>query len=441
MKIKRTLLPVALLLSIFLFMTCGCLPVRAAVLPVSGKIGQDVRENVALLESGREAEAETDSPVSQGNGAATDNPSGQKEGEATSNSSGQESEETAESQLDIDALEREMESLEEEYEYPDFSAIFDALLDFRFVDALEEAGVWLVETLTYEISTSWVLMGELVGVILFAAIFNNTSSSFRQFAIGDSGFLISYFITFTIIFANFTIMANLFEHTVETLSKLLKMVIPVYTLAVTLSGNLSVGVVFYEYFMIVVLVVNWICLTVILPMIQYYLLLELLNNFSARQNISRLCESLYLLLSKSMKFLFVLFFGFHLLETMVVPSFDATKNAVFNRIVGMIPGAGSVVQSVAGTVVGSSIMIKNTMGATAIIFILLLLAIPIIKLLLYCLFYLILSILLEPVADERFIRCISAAQKSGILLVYTLGITAALFILTIAVTSLATNKV
>ena len=95
----------------------------------------------------------------------------------------------------------------------------------------------------------------------------------------------------------------------------------------------------------------------------------------------------------------------------------------------------------AGTVVGSALMIKNTMGVAAIIFILLFLAVPIIKLLLYCLFYLLLSILLEPVADERFIRCISAAQKGGVLLVYTLGITAALFILTIAVTSLATNKI
>lgn len=346
-----------------------------------------------------------------------------------------------ETQLDIDALTKSIESLEEEYAYPDFSAIFDALLEFRFFDAAEEAGTWLLETLTYEISTSWLLMGELIGVVIFAAVFANISASFRQFAIGDSGFLISYFITFTIIFSNFSIMANLFEHTVETLSRLLKMIIPVYTLAVTLTGNLSVGVVFYEYFMVVVLVVNWICLTVVLPMIQYYLLLELLNHFSARQNISRLCESLYLLLSKSMKFLFVLFFGFHLLETMVVPSFDATKNAVFNRIVGMIPGAGSVAQSVAGTVVGSSIMIKNTMGASAILFILLFLAIPMIKLLIYCLFYLILSILLEPVADERFIKCIGAAQKSGLLLVYTLSIAAALFILTIAVTSFATNRI
>src|SRR5699024_4904296 len=109
-------------------------------------------------------------------------------------------------------------SLEEDYAYPDFSAIFDALLEFRFVDALEEAGVWLVETLTYEISSSWVLVGELIGVILFAAVFGNISSSFRQFAIGDSGFLIAYFITFTILFSNFTIMADLFARTVETLS-------------------------------------------------------------------------------------------------------------------------------------------------------------------------------------------------------------------------------
>ena len=392
------------------FASWGPLPVQAASGTAQGSSERD-----------RQGEQQEDSRSEE----AEDGQTGQAEEEQTD---GRENAEEAESQLDIDELTRELHGLEEDYEYPDFSAIFDALLDFRFTDALEEAGMWLLETLTYEISTSWVLMGELIGVIIFAAVFNNISSSFRQFAIGDSGFLISYFITFTIIFSNFTIMANLFSHTVETLSKLLKMLIPAYTLAVTLSGNLTVGV-------------NWICLTVVLPMIQYYLLLELLNNFSARPNISRLCESLYLLLSKSMKFLFVLFFGFHLLETMVVPSFDATKNAVFNRIVGMIPGAGSVVQSVAGTVVGSALMIKNTMGAAAIIFILLFLAVPIIKLLLYCLFYLLLSILLEPVADERFIRCISAAQKGGVLLVYTLGITAALFILTIAVTSLATNKI
>ena len=140
-----------------------------------------------------------------------------------------------------------------------------------------------------------------------------------------------------------------------------------------------------------------------------------------------------------MKLLFFLFFGFHLLETMVVPSFDATKNTLLNKMMGMIPGAGSIAQSVAGTVVGSSILIKNTLGATAIIFIIIMLLIPLIKLLLYTLFYLLLAILLEPISDERFVKCIMAAQKGGLLLIYGLCMTASLFILTIAVTAFATN--
>ena len=107
----------------------------------------------------------------------------------------------------------------------------------------------------------------------------------------------------------------------------------------------------------------------------------------------------------------------------------------------MIPGAGSVAQTVIGTVTGSSILIKNTLGVTAIIFILLMLCIPMIKLLLYTLFYLLLAVLLEPVSDERFVKCILAAQKGGILLMYALTLTGSLFILTIAVTSFATNRI
>ncbi|MCD8018927.1 MAG: stage III sporulation protein AE [Clostridiales bacterium] len=344
------------------------------------------------------------------------------------------------SQVDVDALQEELEELEQEYAYPDFSDIYAAIMEFRFFDVFEEIIQWIMQTLTFELSSSWTLMGQLVGVILFSAFFSNISDAFPQFAVSDSGFLISYFIIFTILFSDFTIMTNVYQNMVETLSGLLKIVIPVFALTVTISGNLSTGVVCYEYFMVLVLVINHICLTIVLPTIRYYLLLELLNHFSTAQRISRLCESIYLLLSRGMKVLFTIFFGLHLLETMVVPSFDTTKNAVVNRILGMIPGAGTIAQTVTGTVVGSAVLIKNSMGVSAIIFILLLLLIPIIKLLLYCLVYLLLSILLETLAYERFTGCVTAVQKSGILLVYALCFAGALFILTIAVTAFATNS-
>lgn len=348
---------------------------------------------------------------------------------------------TAQDDVDIDALSREIRALSEEYALPDFAAIFQKVLALDLKGAAGELFDWFFEAVSHETSSFQILMAELIGITVFSAVFTNIADAFGQYGAADSGFLVSYFVAFMIIFTNFTIMADIFKNTVERLSAFLKILLPAYTLSISLSGNLNSGVIFYEYFMVVVLVMNWICRNIVLPLIQYGLLLELLSHFSVKTNISRLCESLYTLLSKGIHVLFYLFFGFHLLETMMVPSFDATRNTVVEKLIGVIPGAGSLFQSVTGTVLGSGILIKNTLGVTAILFILVILAVPVLKLLLYVLFYLFLSVVLEPVADARFTLCITAAQKNGMLLVKTLVFTSALFIAVIAVTALATNHV
>lgn len=348
--------------------------------------------------------------------------------------------EAEEESIDINALSREIRQLGEE-EYPDFSSIFEKILSMQFMEAAKEIGQWIFDVALREIFSSKLLAGELAGVLLFSVVFSNISSSFQPYGVADSGFFISYLMVFSIIFINFTTMAALFKNTVVLLSSFLKILLPVYTLAVSVSGNLSTGVVFYEYFMIVVLLLNWICIKVFLPLLQYYFLLELLNCFSKKQNISRLCEGIHLFLSKGIQILFFLFFGFHLLETMIAPSFDIAKNSVITKMIGVIPGAGSVVQSVTGTVLGSSVVIKNAVGATGILFLLLFLLLPLIKLLLYTLFYFLLSVLLEPVTEERFVLCISAATKCGILMVKVLCMSSVLFVVIIALTSLTTNHI
>lgn len=146
-------------------------------------------------------------------------------------------------------------------------------------------------------------------------------------------------------------------------------------------------------------------------MLQYYFLLELISHFSQKQNISKLCEGLYFLLAKGIQVIFFLLFGFHLLETMIAPSFDGAKNSILNKMIGLIPGAGSIVQSVAGTAIGSSLVIKNAVGAAGILFLLIFLLLPLVKLFIYIFLYFLLSVVLEPIADERFILCINAGSE------------------------------
>ena len=343
-----------------------------------------------------------------------------------------------EEEIDITALSRKIEQLDER-DYPDFASIFQKLVSMRFTEAAQEIGQWMTGAVLQEIFSSKIFIGELAGILLFASVFSNISSAFQSYGVSDSGFLISYFLVFSIIFTNFTVMIAMFKDTVVLLSSFLKVLLPVYTLAVSLSGNLSTGIVFYEYFMIVVLFLNWIFLNVFLPLLQYYFLLELISHFSQKQNISKLCEGLYFLLAKGIKVIFFLLFGFHLLETMIAPSFDGAKNSILNKMIGLIPGAGSIVQSVAGTAIGSSLVIKNAVGAAGILFLLIFLLLPLVKLFIYIFLYFLLSVVLEPIADERFILCINAAVKCGTLMIKVLCMSSVLFIVVIALTSLTTN--
>ena len=342
--------------------------------------------------------------------------------------------------IDITALSRKIDQLDEK-DYPDFASIFQKLVSMRFTEAAQEIGQWMTGAVLQEIFSSKIFIGELAGILLFASVFSNISSAFQSYGVSDSGFLISYFLVFSIIFTNFTVMIAMFKDTVILLSSFLKVLLPVYTLAVSLSGNLSTGIVFYEYFMIVVLFLNWIFLNVFLPLLQYYFLLELISHFSQKQNISKLCEGLYFLLAKGIQIIFFLLFGFHLLETMIAPSFDSAKNSILNKMIGLIPGAGSIVQSVAGTAIGSSLVIKNAVGAAGILFLLIFLLLPLIKLVIYIFLYFLLSVVLEPIADERFILCINAAVKCGTLMIKVLCMSSVLFIVVIALTSLTTNYI
>ena len=343
-----------------------------------------------------------------------------------------------EEEIDITALSRKIEQLDER-DYPDFTSIFQKLVSMRFTEVAQEIGQWMTGAVLQEIFSSKIFIGELAGILLFASVFSNISSAFQSYGVSDSGFLISYFLVFSIIFTNFTVMIAMFKDTVVLLSSFLKVLLPVYTLAVSLSGNLSTGIVFYEYFMIVVLFLNWIFLNVFLPLLQYYFLLELISHFSQKQNISKLCEGLYFLLAKGIQVIFFLLFGFHLLETMIAPSFDGAKNSILNKMIGLIPGAGSIVQSVAGTAIGSSLVIKNAVGAAGILFLLIILLLPLVKLFIYIFLYFLLSVVLEPIADERFILCINAAVRCGTLMIKVLCMSSVLFIVVIALTSLTTN--
>ncbi len=343
------------------------------------------------------------------------------------------------SQIDIDELTKEInQSMGEEA--PDFSKIYSYITKFKFKEVLILLGEWLADSFSKEILSSGRFVTQLVSILLFSILFTNVADSLKNYNIADNVFLISYFTLFLIIMSNFKLIHQIYDTTIINLSRFIKLMIPVYSLAISLTGNITTAALSYEYFMVVALLINYFAVNIISPLVNYYLILELVNHFSDVKRISRLCETIYLFISKGTKLLFFVIFGFHVLELMLVPAFDMSKHSVFNKLIGTIPGAGSAAQAVTGTILGSAIFIKNALGVSVMIFLFVLMIIPILKIALYSLMYLIISIILEPICDQKFIGCISAVQKSGWLYVKLLGLCSVLFLVSVALCAVSTNQ-
>ena len=105
----------------------------------------------------------------------------------------------------------------------------------------------------------------------------------------------------------------------------------------------------------------------------------------------------------------------------------------------MIPGIGDAGSSVTDMVLGSAMLIKNGIGAAALVVLILLCMVPLIKLAVIMLVYYVLAAILQPVSDERITECL-LGMGNGVKLLFQAAFTVlALFLLTIALTTAVTG--
>ena len=116
----------------------------------------------------------------------------------------------------------------------------------------------------------------------------------------------------------------------------------------------------------------------------------------------------------------------------------AGRSAIM-KFAEMIPGLGQATGAAARLVFGSSVLIKNSLGAAAVLILAVITLVPVVKLAVLMVMYQGAAALLQPVCDKRIISCIQGmAAGHGLLLRITLY-SLFLFILVIAITCAGTN--
>lgn len=297
----------------------------------------------------------------------------------------------------------------------------------------------LKDALFTEISAGGRMMGQILALGILGAVFTNFSSVFNGSQISETGFFVTYLLLFTLLTAGLGQSISVAADTVEQTLQFMKVLMPSYFLVVAFAGGSVSAAAMYEFTLLMITVGQWLLGTVLIPAARIYLLLVLAGNIVKEEFLSRLTTLLEQAIGWGMKTLLGVVLGFHLIQGLILPYVDSLKNGSVQKLIGMIPGVGQGAAAVTQMLLGSGVLIKNTMGMAAVVILLVLIAVPVAKLLILMFLYQCLAALMEPVCDKRLVACISAAARGHKMLLQIVMTAALLLVITVALVCAGTN--
>ena len=276
---------------------------------------------------------------------------------------------------------------------------------------------------------------QILILVTASAIFMNFANVFENQQIAEVSFYIIYLLLLAILITSFETITKLTTGAIGGILDFMRALIPAYFLTVAVASGGTTATAFYGFTLGLVYLVNWILLNIILPMIHIYVILVLVNNLSKEDFLSRLASLIRSVVEWILKSLLALVIGFSVIQSLIAPAVDAFRVSVLNKTAGIIPGVGGTINAVTEVIIGSSVLIKNSIGVAAMIILLLICLVPVLKLAIYTFLYKLVAAVVQPVSDKRMLGCISCVGEGAKLSMKAIFTAAVLFMVTIAVVS------
>lgn len=278
----------------------------------------------------------------------------------------------------------------------------------------------------------------ILGII--SALFANFSDVFQNHQIADISFYFLYLLLMSVLMKAFLTAADIAGQTVENIVLFIKMFIPTYFMAVGAATGAATGAVYYQFTLVLAYGVEKIIFSLLIPLIYSYVLLAFLNGIWAEERLALLLDFLKKGIGAGLKVAMGAITSLSLFQSMIAPVLDSLKVSAVKKAVGAIPGIGNLAEGVTEMVIGSAVLIKNSIGVLMLLLLLAICLIPLAKLFLIACMMKGSAALVGIVSDKRITGCTDRVGDGSLLLFKAAFTAVALFMITIAVVAYTTGK-
>ena len=169
-----------------------------------------------------------------------------------------------------------------------FSELVEDVVNGEIGEIPGKIGSYCMDLLFGEIRDNKSNILKVVVIAAFGTFFTTIASVFKNSQVSETGFYITYLLMITILAGAFVVAAGIAKGFVSNLLSFMMALLPTFFLAVSYAGGGAASLSFYQFTLFAISGVEWVFLRIVLPLIEVYVILMLVNHISKEDYLSKL---------------------------------------------------------------------------------------------------------------------------------------------------------
>lgn len=298
----------------------------------------------------------------------------------------------------------------------------------------------LLNYLFQEILLNGKLIASIVILTVLSMMLETLQSSFEKSTVSKVAYAISYMVLIVIAINSFTVAIGYAKSAISGMIHFMIAVVPLLLTMLASMGNLTTAAVFHPLIIFMIHTVGSVIYVVVFPLLFFSTVLHIVSSMSERYKVTQLANFLRTLGVGLLGFFVTVFLGVMSIQGATGAVTDGVTIRTAKYITGnFVPVVGRMFSDASETVIGASLLVKNAVGLTGVIMIILLCAFPAIKILTLALIYIVSAAVMQPLGDSPITSCLQMIGKNMMYVFAALAAVGFMFFLAITIIITTSN--
>ncbi len=298
----------------------------------------------------------------------------------------------------------------------------------------------ILQFIFHEIIANGKLLGTLILLTVFSVFLQTLQSTFEKTSVSKVANAIVFMVLMIIALNSFYVAVDYAKDTIAAITDFMIALIPLLLALIASSGGVLSSAFFHPMLLFLMNTSGALIEYIVLPLLFLSTMLSIVSMLSEHYKVTQLAGLLRTWSVGLLGIFMTVFLGVISVQGVSTAVADGIGIRTAKFVTGnFIPVVGRMFTDAADTVIGASLILKNTVGIAGVVILLIMTAFPALKILLIALVYKVAAAILQPLGAGAMIKCLDIISKNIIYVFAALAIVSLMFFLTVTVIVAAGN--